>query len=267
MKTCSRESAPSFTRRMPRRSRPRRSWRAPTSMPSRCSPTTGWRRTTSPARFPRRCGRAVLPPRHGRLRRRSDTSSSPSSSGARYPTPSSVPVSIIPSCSRRRHTRPRAPGLLIARWHSSTRRSGRSATTASSEHRATLLVRRARAAPRPRPRRRGLGGARGGGRIATARLTERSQRPGTRHLCALAGARRPDPARERTGAIARWRRRRPSARRKRSSRLSSCLLSRWSTTVMWRVDSRCFGQSSRRPRAQAFGGSRRGRISASRIFS
>jgi predicted ATPase len=53
----------------------------------------------------------------------------PSSFGARYPTPNSVPASITPSCSRRRHPRPRVPGLLIARWRSSTRRSGRSPTT------------------------------------------------------------------------------------------------------------------------------------------
>ena len=112
MRTCSPESAPSFTRRMPRRSRPRRSWRAQTSMRSRCSPTTGWPRTTSPARSPRRCGRAALPPRRGRLRRRSATSSSPWSCGARYRTPSSAPASIIPSCSRRRpHSASRSGAL------------------------------------------------------------------------------------------------------------------------------------------------------------
>ena len=135
------------------------------------------------------------------------------------------------------------------------------------EHRATLLVRRAELLVDLGRDEEGLAVLEEAVGLLPQDSPSRGQRPGTRHATRARWCAWTRYSARTNWRSAPWRRRRPSARRKRSSRLSSCLLSRWSTTVMWRVDSRCFEKSSGRPRVAAIGGSRRGRISASPIFS
>ena len=209
--------------------------------------TTGWPRTTSPVRCPRRCGPAGLPPRRRRLRRRSDTSSSRSSCGSQVPDAEQRAGVDHPSCSRRPPTRPRAPGALRSRAGTRRRGARRRSARRRAEHRATLLVRRAELLL-------DLGRDDEGMAVLEQAVgllpPDSPSGPAPRYsaLCALAGARRPDPARERTGAIGRWRRRRRSARRKRSSRRSSMLAqSMVYDGDVEAVDSRCCGSRAGEP--------------------